>query len=139
MANNTLSFELSSTIKELDKLGNIVDQIIQRFPIKSSSDSILMLVISEAVTNAIVHGNKLNETKKVFLNCSLDNKTLTISIEDEGEGFNPDTVPDPLAEENLLKPSGRGLYLVREATTEVFHNEKGNKITFKFHIDVFNK
>jgi serine/threonine-protein kinase RsbW len=67
------------------------------------------------------------------LEARISDTQVIITITDEGDGFNPEEVPDPLVEQNLLKPSGRGLYLMREYADDVQYNEKGNqlKLTFK--------
>ncbi len=73
----------------------------------------LLLSITEATTNAIIHGNKNNKLKLVRISVFVENSTLTVKIKDEGKGFDPLIVPDPTDPENLLKDSGRGLYLMR--------------------------
>jgi len=73
----------------------------------------LLLAVTEATTNAIIHGNKNNKLKLVRIYVYVDGKTITIKIKDEGKGFDPTIVPDPTDPENLLKDSGRGLYLMR--------------------------
>ncbi len=73
----------------------------------------LLLAVTEATTNAIIHGNKNNSLKLVRIYVTVENSTLIIKIKDEGNGFDPSIVPDPTNPENLLKDSGRGLYLMR--------------------------
>lgn len=73
----------------------------------------LLLAVTEATTNAIIHGNKNNSLKLVRIYVTVENSTLVIKIKDEGNGFDPSIVPDPTNPENLLKDSGRGLYLMR--------------------------
>lgn len=73
----------------------------------------LLLAVTEATTNAIIHGNKNNSLKLVRIHVTVENSTLIIKIKDEGNGFDPSIVPDPTNPENLLKDSGRGLYLMR--------------------------
>lgn len=82
----------------------------------------LLLSITEATTNAIIHGNKNNPEKNVFIDVSASNSTLTIKIRDEGGGFDPSSVPDPTHPDNLLKDSGRGLYLMRVYMDELLYN-----------------
>jgi serine/threonine-protein kinase RsbW len=74
------------------------------------------------VTNAIIHANKCDETKMVQMNVTKDGNKLIISIKDEGKGFDPAKVPDPTAPENLLKDSGRGLYLMKIYMDELKYN-----------------
>jgi serine/threonine-protein kinase RsbW len=73
----------------------------------------LLLSITEAVTNAIKHANKYDVNKKVQIDVLLEGNLLTLKIKDEGTGFDPEAIPDPTEPENLLKDSGRGLFLMR--------------------------
>lgn len=73
----------------------------------------LLLSVTEATTNAMIHGNKSDKSKLVKINVALENHTLTVTVKDEGFGFDPSIVPDPTDPENLLKDSGRGLYLMK--------------------------
>ncbi|MCH8485779.1 MAG: ATP-binding protein [Candidatus Cyclonatronum sp.] len=126
MAPSSLSFTFESDFAELDRLPEVINAIINHFTVNEDFEAILMLAVSEGVTNAIKHGNKFDRNKKAYMHCEItENRTLIIKIEDEGSGFNPDTIPDPLAEENLLKPSGRGVYLMNQAAN-VSYNDKGN-------------
>jgi serine/threonine-protein kinase RsbW len=70
------------------------------------------------MVNAVVHGNRYSKNKKVRLSIELEGGRLTVVITDEGEGYNPEDVPDPLAEENLLRSSGRGLLLIKAFVDE---------------------
>ena len=83
----------------------------------------LLLAITEATTNAIIHGNKNNQLKMVRINVFVEGKTLTVTIKDEGKGFDPSIVPDPTDPENLLKDSGRGLYLMRVYMDGLTYNQ----------------
>lgn len=82
----------------------------------------LLLSITEATTNAIIHGNKGNKSKSVKINVSANDHTLTVIVRDQGTGFDPSLVPDPTHPDNLLKDSGRGLYLMRVYMDEVYYN-----------------
>jgi serine/threonine-protein kinase RsbW len=81
------------------------------------------IAIRECVINAITHGNQGNEAKHVFVEVATTGsrtaRELMVRVRDEGDGFDPETVPDPLAPENLLKTSGRGIFLVRNFMDEV--------------------
>ena len=87
------------------------------------------LAVEEALMNAIKHGNQRDPDKEVYVNYGLSGEQLQIVIEDEGEGFDPATVPDPRLEENLELPSGRGLMLMRTFMTHVEYNDRGNRVT----------
>jgi serine/threonine-protein kinase RsbW len=92
----------------------------------------LMLTVSEAATNGILHGNKLDESRTVTIKAYKDEDKLIFDSKDQGEGFNPESIPDPLAEENLLKPSGRGVFLMKEYADEVSYSENGTRLKLVF-------
>jgi serine/threonine-protein kinase RsbW len=77
------------------------------------------MAVREAITNAIVHGNKEDDTKKIELIFNCSQNAVEIQIKDQGEGFDPGSVPDPTAPENILKTSGRGNFLIRNLMDEV--------------------
>jgi serine/threonine-protein kinase RsbW len=78
----------------------------------------LGMAVRESMVNAVVHGNRYNARKKVHLSVTQDADRLTVVIADEGDGFELNELPDPLAEENLLRQSGRGLLLIRAFVDE---------------------
>ena len=77
------------------------------------------MAVREAVTNAVVHGNRQDENKTVDVTLKSSPDAVEISVHDQGIGFNPETVPDPTAEENILKASGRGIFFMRSFMDEV--------------------
>ncbi len=125
---------LKSTYEEVEKVEHLLNDLQAELGFDDELYAKLMLTVSEAATNGIVHGNQLDETKKVYMVAESDGKTLTVSSQDEGEGFSPNEVPDPLAEENLLKPSGRGVFLMREYADEVQYANNGTKLVLTFKL-----
>ena len=79
----------------------------------------LVTALREAVANAVRHGNQLDAKRSVRIDYSIENCTVSIRVEDEGSGFDPSTVPDPTAPENLLRPSGRGIFYMRQFMNRV--------------------
>ncbi|MEZ6056822.1 MAG: ATP-binding protein [Planctomycetaceae bacterium] len=90
----------------------------------------IRLALEEAIVNAIKHGNKMDPTKKVQICVEITEESLNVVIEDEGAGFRPEDVPDPTAEENLEKPSGRGLMLMN-AFMNVMYEGCGNRVVMR--------
>jgi len=86
------------------------------------------LALEEAFINAIKHGNKMDPAKEVKIEYSVNRDKIEIFIADEGAGFNPDVVPDPRCGDNIYKPNGRGLLLMRSYMDVVEHNDKGNRV-----------
>jgi serine/threonine-protein kinase RsbW len=79
----------------------------------------IAISVSELVNNAMIHGNRSADDKQVTVQISSKNSTITITVSDQGGGFNPTEIPDPLAEENLLQEVGRGLFIVRSLMDKV--------------------
>lgn len=86
------------------------------------------LALEEAFLNAVKHGNKMDPTKKVVFEYLVDDEKVEIRMEDEGRGFNPDSIPDPRTGENLYRPEGRGLLLIHAYMHLVEYNEQGNRV-----------
>lgn len=91
----------------------------------------IRLALEEALVNAIKHGNGLDPDKTVRVNCLIEDDLLRVEIEDQGPGFNLVDVPDPTAEENLERPCGRGIMLIRSFMTSVEYNAKGNRVVLE--------
>ncbi len=93
----------------------------------------LRLALDEAMANAIMHGNKFDETKDVNVQVTTQPDEIVVAVCDEGCGFDQSCLKDPTQGENIQKPNGRGIFLIREFTKDVRFNEKGNQITFTIH------
>jgi len=89
------------------------------------------LALEEALVNAIKHGNGLDPEKSVRVNCLIEDDLLRVEIEDQGPGFHPEEVPDPTADENLERPCGRGIMLMRSFMTRVEYNATGNRVVLE--------
>ena len=122
MTGNNFSLEIESNPNNLITVEEFVNYFSKELNLDESKLSGLLLAVTEAVTNAIIHANKCDETKKVQMNVTKDGNKLIITIKDEGKGFDPSKVPDPTEPENLLKDSGRGLYLMKIYTDELKYN-----------------
>lgn len=106
----------SDALKEAEgKLKAIFGQL----SLSESEEHNLLVAASEAVNNAISHGNRNDPAKKVMLDVDYEDSEVVIAVEDEGGGFNPANLPDPLAPENLLKPSGRGIHIMKSLMDKV--------------------
>jgi serine/threonine-protein kinase RsbW len=91
----------------------------------------IQLAVEEAIVNAIKHGNRFDQNKMVFIHCWLSRELFRIEIADEGEGFDPDALPDPTSPERLEEPTGRGVMLMRTFMNRVTYNAKGNVVTLE--------
>ena len=125
---------LKSTYEELDKLEGFLNELQTELEFDDEFYARLMLTVSEAATNGVVHGNDLDESKKVTLLAEYNNSTLVITTQDEGRGFDPDKVKDPLAEENILNTSGRGVFLMGEYADDIKYEDEGRRLIMKFKL-----
>lgn len=94
----------------------------------------VFLGISEAVSNAILHGNKLNPEKNVLIKMSLQGNKFHVEVEDEGNGFNQVHLFDPTRRENIKREHGRGIYILSKLADELSFKEHGRKIFMQFTI-----
>ncbi len=97
------------------------------------------LALEEALVNAIKHGNRMEPDKKVYVACELSIDEITVVIEDQGEGFRLTEVPDPTDDDNLEKPGGRGIMLIRSLMNGFSYNDKGNRLTMTKKLGVANE
>jgi serine/threonine-protein kinase RsbW len=92
----------------------------------------IVMLTTEAVTNAIEHGNAMDESKNVVLEFEANEVRVQITVEDEGEGFKESDVPDPLAQENIMSEGGRGIFLMRELADQITYEKGGRAIVMRF-------
>ena len=127
----TLDSELSS----VDPVEAKAEKLAREAGFDEDTSSQIAMVAREAVINAILHGNKKDPAKHVQVGFELNEESLRITIADEGAGLDPDSVPDPLAPENILRSSGRGIFLMKAIMDEVhFHQlDPGTEIEMIKH------
>ncbi|HET6527423.1 MAG TPA: ATP-binding protein [Balneolaceae bacterium] len=126
---------LKSSFEEIERVEPFVKKLQKKSSFDDDDFSRILLVLTEAVNNAIIHGNRQNPNKKVFVDASLSDEVLKITIRDEGEGFDPDSLADPLKEENLLKEGGRGVYLIKHYTDDHQFSKNGTELMISFSLD----
>jgi serine/threonine-protein kinase RsbW len=133
----TTSHTLDSTLENSDAAETIVLDFARRAGLTERSTARIGLAVREIFTNAVIHGNRYDARKKVVLEVRLAVKQIEIVICDEGEGFDPRRVPDPLSAEGVLRPSGRGLLLARMFTDECDirpGDARGTRVTLVKHV-----
>jgi serine/threonine-protein kinase RsbW len=116
----------------VEAISPFVDQLmhfIARFRDADSSEAGIELALREALANAVVHGNQEDPHKRVSISCrcTADGEVF-IKIQDEGQGFESGAVPDPTSQENRLRPSGRGIYLMRTFMDDLHFEERGTVV-----------
>ena len=109
---------LDSTLDSVDSAEEIALGIAQRAGFDDDDLTRIGMAVRESMVNAVVHGNRYSAHKKVRFSVTHNSQRFTVRIADQGEGFNFETVPDPLAEENIMRTSGRGIFLIRSFMDE---------------------
>ena len=119
MTGETTELSLPSRIDTVASAAAAVAEFLSRSGITEDAAFGIDMAVREAVTNAVVHGNRQDENKTVDVTLKSSPDAVEISVHDQGVGFNPEAVPDPTAEENILKASGRGIFFMRSFMDEV--------------------
>ncbi len=114
-----LRLTIGSRFEDLELVDSVTETILKYIGIAEDDQEHTSLAIREAAANAIEHGNGVGSDKRVSVSMKLHADRLTVRVRDEGDGFDPANVPDPLAPENLMKPRGRGIFLSRRFVDEV--------------------
>ena len=116
---NEIDISISSVLDNLDLIQVLTDSLTRLMHFDEDSAHWIGMSVREAVTNAIQHGNKLDTEKKVDISFRIHSDRILILVKDQGDGFNADDIPNPLDSDNLLKPSGRGIFYMRTFMDEV--------------------
>ena len=125
---------IASDIDNVDLVEAILEAAFEKFGLTPEENFKVGLAVREAVANAVQHGNQLDKNKRVTIELWPLSGGIAIRVTDEGKGFDPHQVPDPLAPENLLKPSGRGILLMNKLMDEVkfdYHSNQGMLVTLR--------
>ena len=119
MTVETTELKLPSRIEAVAEAAAAVAGIVRRLSVDENAAFGIDMAVREAVTNAVLHGNKRDETKFVEVIVQSSAVALEIKVHDQGLGFNPEVVPDPTKDENILKTSGRGIFFMRTFMDQV--------------------
>ncbi|HMB97243.1 MAG TPA: ATP-binding protein [Balneolaceae bacterium] len=128
----TYKLKLESIFSESERVLDLVDQIDDDTDLDEELKAKMQLVLSEAVTNSIVHGNRENPEKSVTVIAEMSDNSIIFKVTDEGEGFDHSAKPDPTAEENLLKTGGRGIFIIEEIADKVEFEDRGRTVVITF-------
>lgn len=122
---DALKIQIPSISENIRIVESFIDNVKEKFNVDDDLYGNIMVAITESVNNAMKHGNKLDKTKNVILSATCDENALTIRVEDQGEGFDYDNLPDPTAPENIDKVGGRGVFLMKHLSDEVRFEDEG--------------
>ncbi len=134
MVPEELELKIPSLPDNIRIVESFIDQIRERYNLSDDVYGNVIVAVTESVNNAIIHGNQNDKNKDVRLSIAIDDRNLSFTIEDEGAGFNYHNLPDPTAPENLDKPGGRGIFLIKHLADEVEFKANGNTLSLKFYL-----
>ena len=123
---------LNSDINEITKVEGLVSEIFDRYHINQELYGNVLIALTEAANNAIMHGNRYDADKKVIINFDFAEPVLKIRVTDEGKGFDFDSLPDPTEPEYIDKPCGRGVFLIKRLADKVDFDKAGSTVQFSF-------
>lgn len=128
------SLKIPSDMSNLFRVENLIDDLAEQLKLGDEVYGNISVSIIEAVSNAIQHGNKHDVTKIVKFEYTIRDNELSFRIEDEGNGFDLDSVPDPTLPENIESFKGRGIFLIRNLADKVTFENRGAVIVIKFKL-----
>ncbi|MBA3284194.1 MAG: ATP-binding protein [Nitrosopumilus sp.] len=113
----------------------LIDELKKKHDIPEDSYGNMLVAVTEAVTNAIYHGNKADPKRIVNIAYEVGKDKITFIVSDEGTGFDYYNLPDPTAPENLEKPTGRGIFLMKHLADQIIFSDQGKVVELYFNID----
>ena len=131
----SIRIQIPSLSENIRMIESFIDNAKEKFHLDDDIYGNIMIAVTEAVNNAIKHGNNSDATKNVSLSLSLEETLIKFQIEDEGKGFDFHTLPDPTSPENLEKPGGRGIFLMKHLSDEVKFKDNGRVVELSFYIN----
>ena len=131
---NQVTIEFPSIVDNIKIVESFIDNSRDECNISDDLYGNILVAITEAVNNAIQHGNASNKEKIVRLTCASNHTEISFVIEDEGVGFDFNTLPDPTSNENILKPNGRGIFLMKHLSDVLRFENQGKKVEMVFYL-----
>ena len=126
--------QLASDPTNINKVETYVNQIANRYKLSQEKHANLMISLTEAVTNAIIHGNKQDRSKTVSIKLAQTKNGLAVRVSDQGRGFNYDSLPDPTSPERLLECGGRGVFLMNQLCDKMRFINGGSTVEMQFKL-----
>ena len=123
-----IRLNVPSSLRWVHILHAIITEILSQMSLDEESSDQINLAVIEAGTNAIKHGNQEDPEKRAYFEFIIQPDQFTVVIQDEGQGFNREQVPDPMQPENLFKSSGRGIFLIESCMDDVTYEKSGTLI-----------
>lgn len=132
MSNSTWRFP--STPLCIGEIEQLVEQLAAKYCIAQDKYPNILISLTEAVNNAIIHGNGCDECKCVQIDIEEQPQCITVIVKDEGQGFDPEKVNDPTLPENVAKDGGRGIFLIKQLCDRVHYERNGSEVKMSFDL-----
>lgn len=124
---------IPSDLNSISQVESLIDRVCGSIGVNEDAYGNILIAITEAVNNAVIHGNHFEESKGVLIEVSQTDENLMFSVADEGNGFDYTNLPDPTAPENLEKENGRGIFLIRNLADNIEFDKNGSVINIYFN------
>ncbi|MBN3521235.1 ATP-binding protein [Algoriphagus lutimaris] len=131
----SIKISIPSLIENIKIIESFIDNARENFDINDDIYGNIMISVTECISNAIIHGNQHDKNKLVHLELFMEDELLRFIIEDEGPGFDLTELRDPTEPENIEKPGGRGIFLIKHLSDEVKFEEEGRKTILSFYMN----
>lgn len=128
------TLQLPSKYESITLLEALIERVADKYKVEEETFANMMTCLNEAVINAIVHGNKLDAEKTVFVNVEADNKRIVWTVTDQGVGFDYNNLADPTASDRLEELTGRGVFILKHLADQCIFNASGNEVELHFKI-----
>ncbi len=129
------SIEIASELASINNVRVFLEKILSESTLTEVNFNRVFLALSEVLNNSIVHGNRYNTSKKVFVKVFLEDRNLFFEVSDEGLGFSFNGIVDPTSINYLKNEKGRGIFIIRQLADEVEYSDEGRKVMIRFKID----
>ena len=126
------TIEISSRPESINIIEKLIDDMRSEHDIHEDAFGNILVAVTEAVNNAIQHGNKYDPNKKVKVTYEMEEETMSFIITDQGSGFDYYNLPDPTAPENIEKPTGRGVFLMKHLADQIIFSDNGKTVELFF-------
>jgi serine/threonine-protein kinase RsbW len=126
--------EIPSKPENIALVEHFVDEIKEQYELGDDIFGNILIALTEAVNNGIIHGNKMDENKMVVVECKKDNRLLSFVVSDEGDGFDYNNLPDPTDPRNLEKITGRGVFLMKQLSDFLIYSKGGSQVELQFKV-----
>lgn len=129
------NLRISSDTQNIRLVERVIDDVCDQYKVNEDRYGNILIAVTEAVNNAIQHGNHNNPEKSVTITYNIDPSSITFFINDEGNGFDHKNLPDPTAPENIDKISGRGIFLMKNLSDNLQFSDNGKQVQLKFNFN----